>query len=671
MPPIVNPDRREACRLDLLLFLATYFPHSTGLSPFSPDHERVIARIQRCILDFGQFVEAVYRGFAKTTICENSTIWATVYGHRRFVVLIGADSGAADDNLDSIKMEFEENDLLLEDFPEMVWPILCLEGRHQRAATQGYDGMLTRIEWTTEHIVMPRMPDPFDAELLAPGSNTIIKPKGLTASGIRGMKHKIPGGEQVRPDFVICDDPQTDQSADSAYQCHKRLMLIKKAIIRGAGHVRRLSIVVPATIIQRDDLVAQLMDRKLHPTWQSEKIPMVKEFADAHDKFWLETYAQVRQTFDPDDPADQERAHRAATKLYADNRKTADAGAKVSWESCFDPHTELSAIQHAYNILLDDGPEVFATECQCDPDFGSSENPRLTWREIAGHINGFARGIVPAASTVLTGHIDVHDKLLYWVVCAWGEYFKGWVVDYGTYPDQGRRYFSLKSARISLRHKEKGADIDGALYAGLEKLSTELLERVWKRSDGTEDRLRRLLIDAGHNASVVRDYRRSSPFGAMIWPTFGRGILPSDRPITEWTTHKGAIKGLNWFITPPKKVGRDVLFDTNRWKTHVHDALGMPVGNRSSLTLYKETVEHHRLFGEQAAAEFFDMSESHGRERRTMQVWHLPSAKPDNHLWDNLVNCAVGASIEGIRRVGLVRRKAKKRRVPRKSTPLF
>jgi hypothetical protein len=72
--PCANPERRKACRLDLFLYLTCYFPESTGLTPFSEDHRRVIARIQRCILEGGRWIAAVYRGFAKSTITENSAL---------------------------------------------------------------------------------------------------------------------------------------------------------------------------------------------------------------------------------------------------------------------------------------------------------------------------------------------------------------------------------------------------------------------------------------------------------------------------------------------------------------------------------------------------------------------------------------------------------------------
>ena len=98
IPGIVHPARREACRQDLLLFLQTYFPDTTGLDLFSSDHIRVIDRIEYCLRNGGRFVNAVYRGFAKTTITENAALWATSSPHeermkKRWQTFRGSRSG--------------------------------------------------------------------------------------------------------------------------------------------------------------------------------------------------------------------------------------------------------------------------------------------------------------------------------------------------------------------------------------------------------------------------------------------------------------------------------------------------------------------------------------------------------------------------------------------------
>ena len=40
--------------------------------------------------------------------------------------------------------------------------------------------------------------------------------------------------------------------------------------------------------------------------------------------------------------------------------------------------------------------------------------------------------------------IDVQQKVLFWLVAAWEDDFTGYVVDYGTWPDQQRAYFTLR-----------------------------------------------------------------------------------------------------------------------------------------------------------------------------------------------------------------------------------
>jgi hypothetical protein len=195
IPPVVNPPRKEACRLDLGRFLTVYFPRSTGLSPFSADHQRAIKRIEVALLEGGRFAQACYRGWAKTSILEGAAQWAALYGHRRFLPLFGADSGAADVSLDSIKSELMENDLLYDDFPEICHPIRHLQGRAQRCNSQTYLGRPTRPEWTAEMIRFPAIPG-------AAGAEAVIVTRGIL-SGFRGLKVKLTDGTQQRPDAVL------------------------------------------------------------------------------------------------------------------------------------------------------------------------------------------------------------------------------------------------------------------------------------------------------------------------------------------------------------------------------------------------------------------------------------------------------------------------------------
>jgi len=129
---------------DFRFFCEAYFPLTFHLV-WSPDHLKVIAKIEEAVLHGGLFAMAMPRGSGKTTICECACIWAVLFGHREFVCLVGSDEGRAMDMLESIKTELDGNDLLREDFPEVVFPIQCLDGIANRCNGQLYQGQRTHI----------------------------------------------------------------------------------------------------------------------------------------------------------------------------------------------------------------------------------------------------------------------------------------------------------------------------------------------------------------------------------------------------------------------------------------------------------------------------------------------------------------------------------------------
>ena len=147
LPEVVNPARKAQAADHFRFFCNSYFPLTFHL-PWSQDHLRVIAKIEQAVLRGGLFAMAMPRGSGKSTISESACIWAVLYGHREFVCLIGSDEGHAIDMLDAIKMELDGNDLLLEDFPEALFPIQALDGIANRCNGQLYKGERTHIGWT-------------------------------------------------------------------------------------------------------------------------------------------------------------------------------------------------------------------------------------------------------------------------------------------------------------------------------------------------------------------------------------------------------------------------------------------------------------------------------------------------------------------------------------------
>jgi hypothetical protein len=649
IPPVVNRERRDACGKSLLQFLVTYFPYSTGLSPFSDDHKRVIGRIEDCSTRGGRFVNAVYRGFAKSTISELALLWAVLYGHRSFGAIFAAESDLAAKAINSIRTELSDNDMLYEDFPEVCHAVRSLEGKAQRCNSQTHNGKRTHIQWKKDTLVLPTIDG-------SPSSGAIIMSRGLTGS-ILGLRWKTPDGRQLRPDVCIVDDPQTRDSARSPVQCQARMEILLKSVMKLSGHTTSMACVVNATVIEHGDMVDQLLDSGKHPAWQGERIPMVRHWATRHEDMWLEQYATLRRTFAKDLVGDQARAHREANEFYLANREAMDAGCQVSWQACFDPERENSAIQHAYNAYLDDGPSVFASEFQQEPIRDEAAAAGISAEEVRGRAIHVPRWLVPRGLDTLTCFIDVQKELLYWAVVAWGHQFRGHVVSYGTYPDQGRGYFSLRDAKKTLS-RAHGNNVEAAIHAGLEAVAAEILDREFAReNDEAVLRVGQLFIDANwaQTQGVIRDFARRSSYGPRVLPTHGRFVGASGQTISDKAPDRGERIGANWRTSTIGKQ-RHVLYDTNAWKTFLMARLKLPVGDPQALTLHDG---NHDMIADHLASEVPVRVES---KMRACDEWKLIPGR-DNHLLDCVVGAAVAASFSGISAVGAEAKPAVTRKV--------
>ena len=655
IPAIAEWERRESCRNDLGRFIMTYA--GEGKHPFSEDHFRVVKRVENAIFHGGRFVEAVYRGFGKSTISRATAVWALLYGHRRFIALVGANRSRAEENLDAIQ-GILESDLLASDFPEACFPIQRLEGIHQKCHGQVYETAAgavepTRMKWGSELVQLPMTDGAKDASGAFHGNEAagaVILSCGITSSQIRGMNKRRRDGVELRPDFVILDDPQDDESASSLPQVNKRLTIIRKAILRSAGHSGGMAVVMPCTVIQRNDLVDQLLDPRKNASWQGERIPFVKKWADKHSDLWLDEYARIRSSYGKDDPDDYLRARREATEFYLAHRAEMDAGCVVSWEHCYAPdEDEISAIQHAYNALIDDGEEVFASEFQNQPMVAPSDEGQLTREEVAAKLNRLKRGVLAQDSQTVTAFIDVQGKALYWIVCAWSPDFTGQVVDYGVFPEQHKRQFTLRQVDRSLQTIFPSTGQEGAWRAGLDALTDKLISKEWRRDDGAGLRITRCFIDAGDgNArNVILEACRQSKHAAVVMPSRGQGITAAKIPLSEYKRKPGErLSEFHWRIPIPQGTSvRSIAYDTNYWKTFVRSRWRVAMGDPGSLTLFGERQDVHRMFLDHMVSEYSTRTDGRGRR---VDEWAKRPNVSDNHWWDCLVGCAVAASEQGV-----------------------
>lgn len=631
LPEVVNPDRKAACERNFQLFCESYFPETYALA-WSPDHLKVIEKIETAVLRGGLFALALPRGSGKTTITESAALWSMLYGHREFVVLIGATESAALELLDSLKTELEVNERLAEDFPEVCYPVAQLEGIANRCAGQLYKGERTRITWTSNEIVLPTVEG-------SRASGIIVRVAGITGR-IRGMKFKRSDGRSVRPSLVIIDDPQTSESAGSLEQTRKRVRVLAGDILGLAGPGQKISGIMPCTIIRPGDMADIILNRNTHPDWNGEKTRMVYRFP-SNMKLW-EEYAEIRA-----EALRTEGNFQKATEFYLANREAMDAGAEVSWEARFN-HDEVSALQHAMNLKFQD-EAAFMSEYQNDPlPDDTADDSLLSVDEICAKINGLARRRVPLKCDRLTMFVDVQKALLFYVVIAWAEDFTGAVIDYGSWPDQHRHEYSLADANPSIQTLFPKAGFEGALYAALSALTDKCLGREWEREDGAVLKIERALVDAnwGQSTDVVYQFCRQSSHAGVILPSHGRYVGASSKPMTEYRKQQGDRLGFNWMIpnVAGKRAIRHVIYDTNYWKSFIHARLAVPVGDKGALTLYGRIPRAHQLFAEHLTAEYRVKTQGRGR---TVDEWKLKPQSHDNHFLDCVAGCAVCGSMLG------------------------
>lgn len=665
-PDCVNPKRRAKCEFNLRKYLETYHAAAFELK-WSPKHLELIDGIERAVLDGQLKAVAMPRGSGKTTILERAILWAVLYRHHGYAFLLAATDEKSVDNLESIKTEIMCNDLLFEDFPEQLHALRELEWIPNRCKGQHIGGEPTLVKWGKKVVCFPTVDG-------VPGQ--IIKVGGLLTA-VRGSKTTHPNGKVVRPTIALIDDPQTRRSAKSAVQSEERAQIISGDVLGMAGPGQAFSALMACTVIERADMADKVLNRELHPHWRGQRTKLLESFPDRLD-LW-QTYNEIL-TDEFRDGGDGSQA----TKFYRKHRKEMDAGAKVSWKDRFNAGKELSAVQHAMNLWFRD-QESFFSEYQNEPiDLAAGEeSDMLSADQIAQRVNAYARETVPADASLVTFYIDVQDAMLYYLVAAWAEDFTGYVIDYGTWPKQAATYFTLRSAKQTLHRKWPKMSKEGRLRKALEQLidgtdgQPGLMAREWKRDgDGALMSAKLGAVDSKYlGETVVVPTLRASAHRSRLLPAQGIGITSRKKPFSEYTRKPGDRAGNHWRL--PKKAGRramrNLLIDTNYWKSFVHARLATDPHERGCLTLWKAQPKQHAMISDHLTAERKSRVDGHGR---TVDEWKAIPGQ-DNHLLDCLVGSAVVASMEGCRlqlkprSAGDVESPKKPQRRERTARPLF
>lgn len=626
LPSVKDPSRRNRARLDLCAFMRSYFP-AKFKKPFGPIHYRLIQRIQDVVLNGGKQAVAMPRGSGKTTITNAAAVWAILNGFRRCVVVVAANTRDARRILKTLETMISKTPELLEDYPEVCYPLAKLGGSALLARGQTFYGVPTDVRISADSFRLPTIRG-------SACSGATIAAFGANAA-IRGFQTENPDGSTDRPDFLFLDDLQTDQIAANPARVEALEQKVASTLAGLAENGAELSMIQTMTVKIPDDYADRTLNVELYPRWNGLRESALESLPER-----LDLWRQYRAIWFDDE--------KKATAFYRDNLEEMRRGGVVGWPDAYQGGKLVDTLEY-YMRLWCENERAFWSEQQNQPKELGGNAVKLPAKEIARKLNGYPRGVLPGGTVKITAFVDVHGDLLYFAVVAFKSDFTGYVVDYGTFPEQRRAYFAKDDGGLeTLARAFNGKTADGRVREGLCWLLTDLKSRFYEFEDASNAAglaIERVGIDAGWKPEIVEDSIRIAGV-RFAYPSKGVAVGAKQKPMRLWPKKEGRVFGWRLIDEKVKAIsGRQVLVDVNYWKTKVHESLSLTPGESGSLSLWGADRTVHRMFSEHLSAEIAKNVES-GTNR--VVEWSASPTRPDNHFFDCVVGAFAAASTLGL-----------------------
>ena len=293
--PMTGPGglRWKLGAIDMEFFGRAYFPHY--FSKPSPEFHRELDAIWQQGVLKGRYpltaadtkmisrlpgtrrAVAAPRGHAKSTnLTFKGTMHSTLYGYKHYPIIISDSSEQAEGFLDNIRVEFEENTAILEDF-----------------------GVLAGSVWRSNVLL----------------TKTNIKIEAIgSGKKIRGRKHR-----NWRPDLIILDDVENDENVRTPEQRKKLKDWFDKAVSKCGDDYT--DIIYIGTLLHYDSLLAKTLT---NPAYRSIKYKAVIQFSQADD-LW-----QQWETIFTDLSNDDRKSE--ALAFFQAHKEAMLEGTQVLWE---------------------------------------------------------------------------------------------------------------------------------------------------------------------------------------------------------------------------------------------------------------------------------------------------------------------------------------------------
>lgn len=631
---VVDPLRRERCRLDLLEFGLTYcmteyaddgetilVPRMLRRRP-SERMERFVIDLQRTILNGGNRHVRWPRGKGKTTWVKIAILWCIAYGHHPFVVIVAATKAMAGEAASEIWTYCTEDRLFAEDFPEIAQPLADVALTPQRMRVQTYRGYKTHIRDNTD----------FSYKRFArlegfPTTGTILAWRGADQA-IRGLNIG-----SYRPTFVFIDDPQTDVSAKSPTQVAAIEGFITKALLNLGDTAKMISAVMASTPIEPDDVSERFANPELHPEWQTTTEKLVVEFGP---KEWIDRYlaALVRDDLARDTMRKESRG------FYLLHRAEIEAGAEMMDEQDFDPRSEVSAYQHALNRLHVMKPKAFYSELQMVPSRAQGVY-KLDATLVSKRLNGLPGGVVPdACDQGALAFCDVNGvEGLRWGVMAFGRGRVTAVVAYGRFPERGRLY----------PEGTPESAVPQYLAAAMREVVTAIRTATLRTASGEPVKVRGICFDGGWQTATVASVCREmdTPACHCTWSKgFGAkeySIYHHEKAASTEGARKGLKAGEMCHTWRSEENGVYLAFNADYWREIGQTQYMAAPLSQNSCSLWGDDPSAHWQWAQEVTAEELVAKDSHPKYG-TVWLWRK---KGPNHFGDVNYGCLAYGAIRG------------------------
>jgi hypothetical protein len=625
IPRVLNPDRRQACLADPLLFLSTYFPE-TYFNPWTPCQLEMAATITAAA-QFGlKKAIAAPRGDGKTKTTEGLIVYCTLRGLIDFSVIVAATATLSQRILENLK-RLLTTPSLAEDFPEVCVPLIALGGESKKATNQTANGgKRTLINWTKDYIQLPTI----DGSAC---SGSIIYPLSIEGA-LRGLCI----GER-RPNFVLIDDPETRESAASEYQVGIREQILRQDVAGLQGAKQRMGQVALVTIQSETSLAYRLTDRTANPSWGGLRFRALEAWPERAD-LWDEYQHRRRAGQEAGD-----EFARDAHAFYVAHRDEMDRGAKLNNPYRFDGSIlpdgtpkQVSALQACFDFITDQGLDAFRSEYQNDPRTSSEADAgALTARTVESRVApALLRSELPEDSLGVVVAIDVGKYACHWAALSIGEEARCHVLEYGIAEVHGMSSQSSTQA------------VERAVVATLEQWREEIAAKTWRSPTGaTEHKATFGLVDSGDGnlTDAIYAWVRSLPAEPRIGASKGFG--QGQRKLAKSGARRISWHHVHAVLIPESGVWLYEI-DSDYWKRWVHQRWRTPPWPDGaiqqtpfSLALHApDRIRQHQPFSQhQVAEEYRDDVFVPGRGM--VKGWAIVS--PNNHWLDAVsMACAAG-----------------------------